>query len=155
ATRAQLGAGRLGAPVLPDDRVVDRRAGRAVPNDRRLALGRDADRRDVARPQLRVRERLPPGRELRLPELVWGVLDPAGLRVDLPELALRHRDDVALRIEHDAARARRALVECEQKVFPCRRHDAPSQVTQFTLASASSVGNGGGGGWSVNSASIW
>ena len=38
-----------GAAVLPDDRVVDRLAGRAVPDDRRLALVGDADRGDVAR----------------------------------------------------------------------------------------------------------
>ena len=40
---------RVGARVLPDDRVVDRLAGLAVPDHGRLALVGDADRRDVAR----------------------------------------------------------------------------------------------------------
>ena len=35
-------------PRLPDDRVGDRLAGRAIPDDRRLALVRDADRGDPA-----------------------------------------------------------------------------------------------------------
>ena len=61
----RLVAGRLepvaelgGAPVLPDDGVVDRLAGLAVPDHRRLALVRDADGRDVARSQVRAAERL-------------------------------------------------------------------------------------------------
>ena len=40
---------RLGAAVLPDDGVVDRRAGAAVPDQRGLALVGDAERRDVLR----------------------------------------------------------------------------------------------------------
>ena len=48
---AELG----GAPILPDDGVVDRLAGLAVPDDRRLALVGDADGGDVARPQARPR----------------------------------------------------------------------------------------------------
>ena len=42
-----------GAPVLPDDGVVDRLAGRPVPDDRRLALVGDADGGDVAWPRSR------------------------------------------------------------------------------------------------------
>ena len=42
---AQRRAGVRGAAVLPDDRVVDRLAGRAIPDDRGLALVGDADRR--------------------------------------------------------------------------------------------------------------
>ena len=48
AGRAQRVAGRRGAAVLPDDRVRERPARRALPEERRLALVRDADRRDVA-----------------------------------------------------------------------------------------------------------
>ena len=43
--RATLG----GAPVLPDDRVGDRLAGLALPDDRGLALVGDADRRQILR----------------------------------------------------------------------------------------------------------
>src|SRR5262245_19120503 len=39
----QLGALRRGAAVLPDDRVVDRLPGLAVPHDRGLALVGDAE----------------------------------------------------------------------------------------------------------------
>ena len=52
--------------------------------------------------------------QLRVPDLLGIVLHPAGLRIDLAELALRHRDDATLRVEHDAARAGGALVEGEQ-----------------------------------------
>ena len=45
----QLLAERRGAAVLPDDGVVDRLAGRLVPDDDGLALVGDADRRDVGR----------------------------------------------------------------------------------------------------------
>ena len=40
-----------GAAILPDDRVVDRLAGLAVPDDGRFALVGDADGGDVLRPQ--------------------------------------------------------------------------------------------------------
>ena len=44
--------------VLPDDRVRERASGRALPEDRRLALVRDADGRDVAAGDARHRQRL-------------------------------------------------------------------------------------------------
>ena len=53
------------------------------------------------------------GGQLRGPDLHRVVLDPAGLRKVLRQLALRLRDDAALRIEDDAARAGRALVQRE------------------------------------------
>ncbi len=56
---APCAAERLGAPVLPDDRVVHRAAGGALPQHRRLALVGDADRGD----RLALRgDRSPPGR---------------------------------------------------------------------------------------------
>jgi hypothetical protein len=39
------------------------------------------------------------------------VLDPAGLRENLPMLPLRRRDDLAARVEDDAARGGGALVD--------------------------------------------
>ena len=47
ASRAQRVAQRRGAAILPDDRVGDRLAGRAIPQHRGLALIGDADRRDA------------------------------------------------------------------------------------------------------------
>src|SRR5204862_988673 len=128
-------ARRRRAPVLPDDRVSDRLAGGAVPDDRRLALVGDADAGDVGCLEPGTRERLARGCELRAPDLARVVLDPSRLRIDLAELALRQGNDPAARIEHDRARARRALVEGEQ-VARCR-HGESSQVTQPTPAAAS------------------
>jgi hypothetical protein len=100
---AQLRAGRLAAAVLPDDRVVDRLACAAVPQHGGFALVRDAHAGEVARGKARSCQRLARGGQLRLPDFLGVVLDPARLRVDLPKLALRHRNDAALRIEDDAA----------------------------------------------------
>src|SRR5919201_962723 len=44
--------------VPPDDRVVDRLSGFAIPDDRRLALVGDADGGDLFRRQLRATQRL-------------------------------------------------------------------------------------------------
>jgi hypothetical protein len=79
------------AAVLPDDRIVDRLAGRAVPQDGGLALIGDADRRHVSAdtrrsPSRHGRSRPPWSRCLRI------VLDPAGLRIDLRKLELRETD---------------------------------------------------------------
>jgi hypothetical protein len=111
--RSQCIARGSGAPVLPHDRVADRLAGDAVPDERRFALVRNADRRDVRRPQARARHRFGRDCELRGPDLVRVVLDPSGLREDLLELLLGNRDDAAAAIEDDRARARRSLVERE------------------------------------------
>ena len=73
AGAAQIVAGLRGAPVLPDDGVVDRLAAGAVPDDRGLALIGDADAGDVfgrkrrlwPSPNARWRQsppRCPPGR---------------------------------------------------------------------------------------------
>src|SRR5580693_6825610 len=48
ALRLELTAESGGAAILPDNGVVDRFAGCAVPNDSGLALVSDADRGDVA-----------------------------------------------------------------------------------------------------------
>src|SRR5207244_11465518 len=54
---AQRSAGVGGAAILPDDGVVDRLAGRAVPHDRGLALVGDADGGDVLRRKPGLRDR--------------------------------------------------------------------------------------------------
>ena len=55
---AQLVAARRRAPVLPDERVVDRLAGARVPGDDGLALVGDPDRVEARRIGLRVGERM-------------------------------------------------------------------------------------------------
>ena len=73
----------VGAGVLPDDRVVVRPAGVAVPHQRRLALVGDAERGKVAGRQLRRVQRRMQHRRGALPDLDRVVLDPARLRQDL------------------------------------------------------------------------
>ena len=103
------------AAALPDDGVVHRLTGRLVPQDRRLALVRDADARDVrVRPELA--ERLRGHAALALPELQRVMLDPAGLRVVLRKGLLRHRGDAAAAVEENGAGAGRALVERKDEI---------------------------------------
>ena len=107
-------AGR--APVLPDDGVGHRLPRGAVPQQRGLALVGDADGRDVAGHGLAA-ARLLQGFQrhgvLRGPDLAGIVFDPARTREDLGELALGEGDNLAGAVEHDGARAGRALVEGE------------------------------------------
>ena len=88
ALRAQLVAARGGAAVLPDDRVVQRRPAALVPRDDRLALVRDADRRERARRDAGGHQRLVGDDARHVPDLRGIVLDPAGLREVLRELAV-------------------------------------------------------------------
>jgi hypothetical protein len=109
----QQRAGLCRAPVLPDDGVVDRLAALPVPEDRRLALVGDADAHQVLHGDVFFSQRLARHVALRAKDLHRIVLDPARLRIDLAELALRHRHRRAFLVEHDRARAGRALVERE------------------------------------------
>ena len=113
AAGAQIFADGGGAAALPDDGVVDGSAGLAVPDERRLALVRDADRGDVFGCGLRFGEQALRRFELRRPDRLRIVRDPAGLREDLRKLERRLRDGRAIVVEEDGAAARRALVERE------------------------------------------
>src|SRR5204863_311941 len=95
------------------DRVMQRLAGLPVPQDRGLALVRDADRHEIGERDVRLAHRLARDIALRAKDLLRVVLDPAGLRKDLLELALRDRDGGAFLVEQDRARAGGALVESE------------------------------------------
>ena len=98
------------AAALPDDGVVDGLARRAIPKNRRLALVRDADRRDRAA-KARFAQGLRGNGALALPDLVRVVLDPAGLRKVLGEFALRDAAHFAALIEENAAIGSRAGVQ--------------------------------------------
>ena len=92
AVGAELVADAGRAAILPDDRGMDRLAGRPVPDDDRLALIGDADaRRRRPTSSLADCKCLAGDGELRRPDLLRIVLDPAGLREELVELALRQR----------------------------------------------------------------
>src|SRR5947209_13927108 len=75
-----------GPAVLPDNRVMDRRPGRALPQYCRLALVGDADRGDRS---ICGGSRLTAGRHDTPPDLLRVVLDPAGLRMVLGYFDLR------------------------------------------------------------------
>ena len=66
---------------LPADGVVNRPPRMAIPDHRRLALIRDADRRDFRLFDARLANRLLRRLNLHRPDLICILLDPAGLRV--------------------------------------------------------------------------
>src|SRR3569832_1523808 len=114
ALLAQLRAQRLAPAVLPHDGVMDRLAGLALPQQRGLALVRDAQRADVRGLQAGLGQRRACRGELAAPDLQRVMLDPARLRIDLRQFLLGQRDDAAALIKDDAARTGGALVECEE-----------------------------------------
>ncbi len=103
------------APVLPDDGVVDRPAGLAIPNDGRFALVGDAYGGDVAGAQAGRGYGFLGDTELGRPDIARVVLDPAGLRKDLAEFALRLAAHPPIAVEDDGAAGRRALIESQDK----------------------------------------
>ena len=102
-----------GAPVLPDNRPVQRPAAPAVPEDRGLPLVGDPDRGDPVRADFSAAEGFGDDVQRGGPDLVRVMLDPAGPGVMLPELLVRLRGDAAgLGIE-DRAGAGGPLVDRE------------------------------------------
>ena len=97
-----------GAPVLPDDGIVDRLACAPVPDHGRLALVRDPDRTD--RRQCPAFDRALDDMQRRLPDLLRVMLDPAILRIDLPVLLLGRTQDRPVGAEQDGAARGGALV---------------------------------------------
>ena len=114
-----------GAAILPDDRVADRLAGFAIPDDGGLALVGDADGGDVGGGEPGLLECVGGDSGLRGPDFIRVVFDPAGLREELAKLLLGDGDDGALVVEDDGARTGRALIESED-VF-----HGEEQVTEF------------------------
>jgi hypothetical protein len=131
ALAAQLVANVGGAPVLPDDRVVDRLASLSIPHERSLALVRDSDRRNIGRPGSHSGQRLEGNSDLRKRDLLGIVLNPSRLRKDLLELLLRHRPHRSVLIEQKRPRTRRPLIQ-RQNVF----HNSSKR---FTSATASEI----------------
>jgi hypothetical protein len=108
AVAAQRSRHRGGAPILPDDGVVHRRAGVAVPKHDRLALVRDADGGD------RTRRLLPGfahGGERGGPDHLRVVFHPARSGIDLREFLLRGGDGHHVSVEHDGPCRCGALVD--------------------------------------------
>ncbi len=98
--------------VLPDDRVVHRLAGGAVPHDGGLALVGDTDCDDVLGDQVRLGQGCGADLTRVAPDLLGVVLDPAGPGEDLLVLALVDRDHIAGVIEDHAPGGGGSLVDC-------------------------------------------
>ena len=111
AVGRQLVDERVGAGVLPDERVVDRLAGVAVPHQRGLALIGDPQAGDVVGRGVRCLQGLVEHFLGAGPDLLGIVLDPARLRKDLLVLLLGDGDDPAFVIEDHRPGARRALIQ--------------------------------------------
>ena len=111
ATLAQLPAALGGAPVLPDDRPVDRLARGPVPEDDGLALVGDADGGDGAGGEACLGQGFAGDREGIPPDDLGVMLDPAGTWIVLLELALAGGDRPTVPIEDQSAGAGGALVE--------------------------------------------
>src|ERR1035437_2818259 len=100
-----------GAPVLPDDRVVDGFPSLAIPHDRGLALVGDADRSDFAWWRASLSQDLESHCDLGGSDLLGIVLDPPGLRKDLIKFPLGGRANGSFLIEQESSRTGCALVE--------------------------------------------
>ncbi|MNT58838.1 hypothetical protein D3C72_1963020 [compost metagenome] len=116
ASRLQFGAVVGGAPVLPDDGRMDRRAGGGIPDQGGLALVGDADGRDLGRVQATLLDGLAADLEGGQPDFLAVMLHPAVLREVLLELLLGASHRQALGAEDDGAAAGGALVDGEQVV---------------------------------------
>ena len=113
--RAQAFASRLGAPVLPDDRPVDRGAGLAVPDHHRLALVGDADGGDLAHVARGLLHRLAQHRHRGREDRLRIVLDPAVRRIELLQRAPGFGERRTLRVEQDRPSAGGPLIEREDQ----------------------------------------
>ena len=113
ALRLELGAMRRGAAILPDDGVVDRLAGLAIPDQRRFPLIGDADASQVRGVAVRFAQRLAPRLQHASPDVLGIVLDPSLPRENLGEFPLRHRDRRSVGAEDDGASRCRALIDDE------------------------------------------
>ena len=104
-----------GAPILPDDGVVDRLSRMPVPDQDGLALVGDADGGDVTDVETGLRHRLPRRDKLGFPDFPGVVLHPPRSREDLIQGTLCRTDDPSLRVEDDRARAAGALIQGEDE----------------------------------------
>ncbi len=101
-----------GAPILPANRLVDRRTGRTLPHKRRFALIGDADTGDGARPADFTHRALA---DIHggAPNFFAIMLDPAGRGIVLRQFRLRERARREGFIEHQGACRCGALIDGE------------------------------------------
>ncbi len=103
------------APVLPDQRGMQRLAGRALPQDGGFALVGHADGADVRCLQSGSGNGAARAVELALPDFLRVMFDPAWLGKMLLQRHLRHADRLAICGKNDGTRAGCALIEREKE----------------------------------------
>jgi hypothetical protein len=89
---SHLVANRSGTTILPNDRVEDWFTRFSIPNYHRFALICDTDGRDFFQIDIRTADSVSSDFDLRRPDLVRIMLDPAGLREKLSEFFLGDGD---------------------------------------------------------------
>ena len=99
------------AAALPDDRVTDRLSRFFVPDNGRLPLIRNSDRRYILRRCPDPVHRLHRHTEHCGPDLICIVLHPSRVRKILVKFLLRHRTDLPRLIKQDTAVARGPRVQ--------------------------------------------
>ena len=99
--------------VEPDDGVRERLASRTVEGDRRLALVCDADRGDVCRRELVALANFLEALDDVGVDLLWVMLDPAGLRRNLLVLSGGRVKHVQVPVDDEYAAGGGALVNRE------------------------------------------
>ncbi len=107
---AKFLAYRGAATVLPNDGVVDRLSGVAIPHHGGLALVGDADGGEVVRGDPRFLECLLDDPHGDLPDLVRVVFDPSRPRVVLGELRICASHERRVVVENEDRRSRSPLV---------------------------------------------
>ncbi len=132
---AQGGAIFGGAAVLPDDRIVDRLAGRTVPDHGGLALIGDADAGDIARGKPRLLHRLAHGRDRGGPDRLGVVLDLARRRIDLLQFLLGGRKRIERGVERYGARRGRTLVDGDESGRQRSPRAVPDEAGDTELSS--------------------
>ncbi len=115
---AELVAALGRAPVLPDQRPVNRLAGRRVPGEDRLALVGDPDPVQVGALDAGVGDRLHGDLPRDVPDFRRVVLDPARPREVLLELRVGAAGDPPLLVEDQAGGPGRPLVDREDHSSP-------------------------------------
>ncbi len=113
--RAQLLAALSRAPVLPNQRSVNRLAACGVPGDDRLALVGDPDRVELGALDPGVDDRLDGDAATDRPDFRRVVLDPTRPGKMLLELRVGPAGDPPLRVEDEAGGPRRPLVDREDQ----------------------------------------
>jgi len=119
----QRPAGGGGAPVLPDDGVVQHPAALALPQHGGLALVGDPERRHLLRPKPGTAQRRPAHLEGVLPDRLGIVFDPAIGGIVLHQFPLRRRHRPAMAIEQDRPGRGRPLVDGQN--MACRHRGSP------------------------------